>query len=80
MNKKKSFGSIGSLSEENAPLFHVVEGGICDRCVHYKVLTVSCAAFPKGIPSVILLGKFIHTEPYPGDRGIRFEAKKEPRP
>lgn len=65
----------GSLSDENAPVFQVVEGPICDRCVHYNALSVTCTAFPKGIPSVIVTGKFIHTRPFPGDHGVRFEEK-----
>ncbi len=72
----KSFGT-GSLSDDNAPVFEVVEGGICHQCIHYRPETVTCAAFPEGIPSVILLGKFIHTKPFPGDHEIRFEPKKE---
>ena len=38
----------------------------------------SCQSFPEGIPGKIILGEFIHTEPYPDadnpqDNGIRFE-------
>lgn len=32
-----------------------------------------CTAFPDGIPMDIWTGKVSHTEPYPGDGGIRFE-------
>lgn len=32
-----------------------------------------CAAFPGGIPTPIVLGVNLHTKPYPGDRGIRYE-------
>lgn len=38
----------------------------------------ACAAFPRGIPSAIATGKHDHTEPYPGDGGIRFEDYREP--
>jgi hypothetical protein len=75
MTEKTGSRGTGSLGDENAPMFEVVEGGICNRCLHYRANTVTCAAFPKGVPTIILLGKFIHTEPFPGDQGIRFEPK-----
>lgn len=35
-----------------------------------------CKAFPENeIPVEIILGDNRHTEPYPGDNGIQFEAK-----
>ena len=34
---------------------------------------VICAAFPDGIPPEIAYGDNPHTEPVPGDHGIRFE-------
>lgn len=33
----------------------------------------ACAAFPGGIPGEIVTGKNMHTAPYPGDHGVRFE-------
>lgn len=45
----------------------------CIYCTHYIVgLGFKCEAFPDEIPIEILMGKN-HTEPYPGDNGIRFE-------
>lgn len=44
----------------------------CQLCKHYRGLN-DCDAFPEGIPSEILTGRFCHTKPYPGDKGIRWE-------
>jgi len=50
---------------------------ICLQCKHYDRTddreTISCRAFPEGIPDLILYTGVIHTKPYPGDHGIRFE-------
>jgi len=56
----------------------------CGDCIHYKGAQVHpngysqlhiCVAFPKGIPDKIIFSDFIHTKPYPNDKGIRFEPK-----
>lgn len=36
-----------------------------------------CRAFPGGIPHEIAWGDNPHTEPYPGDHGLRFEKEEE---
>jgi len=51
----------------------------CTRCAHYRLFG-ECAAFPKGIPDPIFAGEHDHTQPYPGDNGIRFEPLKIPAP
>jgi hypothetical protein len=53
--------------------------GVCWLCAH-KLPTFkrTCAAFPNGIPDEIWLGDNDHTEPYPGDMGVRFE-RRQPR-
>lgn len=40
----------------------------------------SCAAFPDGVPRVILAGIHDHRQPYPSDRGIRWESNGQPYP
>lgn len=48
----------------------------CMRCAHLHrdpaATKNTCAAFPEGIPLVILRGEKRHTRAYPGDHGIRF--------
>ena len=55
------------------PAFEVV--GICHQCVHQHSNPFNCSAFPEGIPKEILVGDIVHTEPYPGDQGIRYKRK-----
>jgi len=58
---------------------------ICIDCKYYNredMEKFSCQSFPEGIPGKIILGEFIHTEPYPDadnpqDNGIRFEPIKD---
>jgi hypothetical protein len=60
------------LDGANDPVFHKV--GICHECSH-RTTVRNCSAFPGGIPGVILVGRFDHTHPYPGDNGIQFDRK-----
>lgn len=46
----------------------------CNKCRHHRG-DLTCAAFPERIPDEISLNRHDHREPYPGDGGIRFEAK-----
>lgn len=55
----------------------------CFHCQEYLGIDESdpdgrlwrCAAFrDKPIPRAILVNRFIHDKPYPGDHGIRFTA------
>jgi len=45
----------------------------CLACKHLNNNMTTCRAFPKGIPTKILVGRFDHTRPYKKDNGIQFE-------
>jgi len=47
----------------------------CHQCQHYHRGTLTCEAYPKGIPRGILMNLVDHRKPYPGDQGIKFEQK-----
>lgn len=49
----------------------------CNGCKHHRLYTATCEAFPNGIPKEIILGRHDHVNPFPGDHGIRFEAREE---
>jgi len=49
----------------------------CERCFYRFGGQATCAAFPSGIPDAISSGRVDHSEPYPGDGGIRFLAREE---
>ena len=67
MTKKRYEGKYAWTADE-------VEWSQCLYCEHIKPHTV-CEAFPEGIPEQIQDNKFLHSEPYPGDHGIRLEVK-----
>lgn len=57
----------------------------CTRCKHLdrgdpNATKNTCKAFPEGIPDAIFFGGRRHLKPYPGDRGIRFEAISDTAP
>jgi hypothetical protein len=50
---------------------------ICANCKHYNG-DLTCKAFPKGIPEVIISGESDHSEPLPKQENkIVFEPVKE---
>jgi len=53
-----------------------IDQGKCNKCVHVYANGITCAAFPDGIPSEILIGEFDHSSAYPDDGGIRFKKRK----
>lgn len=50
---------------------------ICVVCKHLGKEGLKCKAFPDEIPDGIIFARSLHMEPYPGDQGIRFEARDE---
>jgi hypothetical protein len=49
----------------------------CAHCIHFRddEAGLVCAAFPRGIPSEVVLNQVDHRKPVPGDHGIQFLAK-----
>ena len=53
----------------------------CMQCKHLLpfpegAIIPVCVAFPDGIPRKISERKYDHRNPFPGDHGIRFEARE----
>ena len=49
----------------------------CNSCTRRYAGTVTCVAFPNGIPDDIITGRHDHAKPYPGDQGVRFLLSKQ---
>lgn len=49
----------------------------CNTCKHFQKKALRCAAFPDGIPWIILSGTIDHLSPLPGDNGIQYEPIDE---
>jgi len=65
---------IGVLLEDRGKI-PAVKHPQCSTCKHMVPRTLTCTAYPNGIPSEILDNKVLHTKPYPGDQGIQYEKK-----
>jgi len=54
----------------------------CYRCKNLDPntgqATITCRAFPKGVPWQILEGRVGHSKPVEGDHGVRFEQLDGP--
>jgi|TARA_Y100000401_G_scaffold98144_1_gene85809 hypothetical protein len=48
---------------------------ICNKCKHKNPNSITCKAYPKGIPDEIIFDKVDHRKPYIEDNGIVFEPK-----
>ena len=50
----------------------------CWVCVHLEDgPSMTCKAYPKGIPDALLNGVASHSKPYKGDGGIRWKPRPE---
>lgn len=49
---------------------------LCRSCVHLHKDRATCDAFPAGVPDSIITFGADHTVPFPGDKGILFELRK----
>lgn len=52
----------------------------CATCKNHIPFTLTCKAFPQGIPSEIMWGEWDHREAYPGDSGIRYDPVNPEKP
>ncbi|MFW6243410.1 MAG: hypothetical protein ACOC2W_04555 [bacterium] len=48
--------------------------GICHKCVYVNDDSLTCDAFPEGIPGEIFVGDFNHASyHYEGDNGLKYK-------
>lgn len=53
----------------------VITPSQCNSCKHWYEGTMSCTAYPAGIPIGIISDKVSHKKPIAGDNGIHWEPK-----
>ncbi len=62
---------------DDSEVHKTIYSPVCTFCVHLiNGLDRECEAFKK-IPDDIWEGEKRHTEPYPGDKGIRFKKREK---
>jgi hypothetical protein len=50
----------------------------CWTCAHLSDgPSMTCKAYPEGIPDALQLGRESHSRPYKGDNGIRWKPRPE---
>lgn len=54
-----------------------LQHSLCSTCRWKHEGAGTCLAFGGGIPTEILLGVVDHRLPYPGDLGVRYEARED---
>lgn len=69
------------MDDDDDPLIEEVESQ-CQNCQHQTGPT-TCVAFPEGIPLVIMLGVYDHSQPFiengvEKDKGLRYLPKEDP--
>jgi hypothetical protein len=69
-----TFIHIFKEEESNTILGHTSQ---CDDCMYRKAGTVTCEAFPKGIPIAIITGAWDHRAEWEGDGGMRYVPLSE---
>jgi len=73
---------MGKFILDDRSVNYPIYGYQCARCEHLRHelpkdgIGSVCDAFPERIPREILGGEHDHTQPFPGDNGIRFEVRK----
>lgn len=52
----------------------------CATCKNHIPHTLTCRAYPNGIPMEIIRGRVDHSKPYQGDKGILYTSEDPENP
>jgi hypothetical protein len=66
------FKKLFALKAEPQQEFGLLMTNACSTCTRFNRAALTCAAFPDGIPTLIIMGADDHREPYPGDHGLQY--------